>query len=181
MHFDFFESSSQLVEELRAGGPKFGQVIAKGVLDATKIMFEGSRTLLSELIYNRPIPVRARFRRLKNDSGGWRHASEKGTSSKKTFFGHLHSARQSNAPAWRRTSTLLRGERFYLKGSGALTTGIIDNKTPYAKARHDLNRAGKDGITRSAHWRTEAAARYGDRSLAAMRAAINAFTSGTSS
>ncbi len=175
MHLNFFDNTAQLVESLRRNGAEFPQTIAKGVIDGTVIMYEGSRQLLSDLIYNKAIPTRSRFRRLREKAGGWRSAaSDQRKKGQKNFFGFLHSSRQSNKAAWRRTSTLLRNERYYIKGSGALTTGIIDNKTPYATARHNLDKPSPYGYDNRAPWRELALERFGERSLEALRRAITA-------
>lgn len=60
----------------------------------------------------------------------------------------------SGRPAWRRTSQLMRQERAYHTRP---FEGIIDNRTPYALARHNLNRSSPvDGQTRRAPWRESA-------------------------
>lgn len=82
-----------------------------------------------------------------------------------------------SVPAWRRTSQLLRGERADYSNLENFET-TIDNNTPYAAARHALNRRSPvDGKTRRAPWRD--LTRKADRraAVAAFRAAFAALLS----
>ena len=112
-------------------------------IDATGEVFNVSRQWLVALVYVPDIPVVRRFRqRIKSGkrAGQWRRFR------KLTY-----------RLAWRRTSTLLRGERFYFRGRGTDTVGVIDNATPYAEDRHNLDRPSPvDGKTRRARWRDKA-------------------------
>ena len=140
MNITVGENLGDLERAMRDKGRKVPALVRKGVIDATALVYTTSRGLMSQLIYNQPIPrVRRRNRAL-------------------TKSGRKRPAR--NVAAWRRSGDLLRGERYYLEGSGVNTTGTIDNAVPYAKARHDLNRPSRvDGKTRRAPWRTVAVRR----------------------
>lgn len=120
-------------------------VVKKAVIDGTTELFQISRSLMVSMIYAKPIPKILRNKRLIKtgpNQGQW----------KKFKTPQL-------VDAWRRTNELLRRERFWFRGSGADTTGVIDNSVPYAQPRHDLNRPSPiDGVIRRAPWRTQARA-----------------------
>lgn len=173
MQLDLSADFGALAADLRRRGADLPWLVAKGVVDATGILYEGSRGKLSELIYNRLIPSVKRFRRQRSESGNWRAAGESGKRSK-SFFGFAHSSRQSTRAAWKRTSTLLRNERMEFRGTGVETEGLVDNKTPYAAARHNLDRPSPYGYDNRAPWRTEAVATYGQAARAKFREALAA-------
>lgn len=115
-------------------------------MDATVTLFQIDREKLSGLVYDKE-ETKARRR---SRGGGVK-----------------------TVKLWRRTSQLLRGERYYFRGSGADTEGIIDNRVAYAAARHErkypaktqyrtLAGSGKKAVyqwrsrpDRTAHWRDE--------------------------
>lgn len=139
----------KLLQQRANDAPK---VVRKALIDATTIVYLASRGKLVEQVYNQPIPTVTRKR-----------GKNKGQSAK----------------AWKRTSTLLRGERFYFQGSGLNLVGIIDNKTPYAFNRHELDRPSRiDGVTRVARWREDALRESTPRVLEAVRTAIRAGLNG---
>lgn len=126
-------------------------IIRKAVIDATTAVFTISREWMVALIYAIAIPLRKRWRaRIKSGkrAGKWRKFR------KATF-----------KAAWRRTSKLLRSERFYFRGSGDELTGTIDNDTPYAQARHDNKK-------RPAPWRDKARAQGAGRAQEIFRGAL---------
>lgn len=136
-------------------------IIRKAVIDATGEVFIIDRNWMVSLIYVPPIPLIQRFRakiRSGKRAGNWRKFRK-----------------PKWVAAWKRTSTLLRNERFYFRGGGDETTGTIDNATPYAKPRHDNDAPSPvDGIVRSAPWRTKAKQQGGPRARQIFREAIRA-------
>lgn len=166
MHFDLQHNFQGVATELKRVARNFPSLIAKGVVDATNILFQEDRTQLSELVYDRD---ETKVRRRNRKSGRIRVVK-----------------------LWRRTSQLLRNERFYFRGAGSETEGTIDNRTPYAAARHEqkypaktqfrtLAGSGKkarsewrDRPNRSAPWRDISLANKGDQAADAFWRAIAA-------
>ena len=161
MQLNIFADAADLLAALRNKASKFPQIVKKGVIDATVVMFTGSHRRLTEMIYNVPIPKLRRWRqriRSGKRAGKWRRFRK-----------------ERMQEAWRRTGTLLRNERYYFRGSGADVEGIIDNKTEYAKPRHDLNRPSRiDGKIRRAPWRTATLLEDGEKAKRTFRDAIRA-------
>lgn len=148
MQLDISSNLDEFQKLLQSRANDAPEVVRKAIVDATTIVYLASRGQLVEQVYNKPIPAIVRKR-----------GRDKGKS----------------VPAWKRTSTLLRGERFYFVGSGLGTVGIIDNKTPYAWHRHQLDRPSRvDGVTRSATWRQDALRDSTPRVLETFREAIAA-------
>lgn len=158
MKIDIGSNLSEFAELMRRRSEATPEVVKKAVIQSTTEIFTISREAMSRLIYNQPIPNRLATKRTirsgKNKGKVRRFKTPK------------------LVPAWRRTSNLLRKERFYFRGSGVGIAGTIDNSAPYAKARHDLNRPGADGVTRVARWRDEATAKGTPRARAIFREAI---------
>jgi len=164
MHFDLQHDFAALSSELKRVGQRFPQVVAKGVVDATKTLFQEDRSQLSGLVYDQE-ETKAKVR------------------SRKT-------GRVRTIKLWRRTSQLLRRERYYFRGSGAETEGVIDNSTPYVASRHErqypaqtryrtlVGQARKAAYewrerpNRNAQWRDVALANKGDAAAGDFRDAI---------
>jgi hypothetical protein len=145
MYVNVTHNTSDLVKRLREKAKALPIVVKKAVIDGTTILYVESRTQLSSQIYDQPIPkVRRYVVRIRSGKNkGQTRRSKTGV----------------ERAAWKRTGTLLRNERMFIEGSGADIEGVIDNKTPYALARHELNRASPyDGLVRRAQWRKDALA-----------------------
>lgn len=112
-------------------GRKAGEVeraAQKGVRAAGKAVYDIDRKEVN-VIYARPIP-RGKGKRLKGGKRGPKKAM------------------------WKRKGTLRRGELLSFPNP---FTGLITNDTPYALARHELNRPGAGGVTRHDPWRRNTA------------------------
>lgn len=82
--------------------------------------------------------------------------------------------KRSGKPAWKRTNHLINQERSY---HPSRFEGIIDNKAPYAQARHDLNKPSPiDGKTRRAPWRRTAVKKVQPKVKAIVEAALSSIT-----
>ena len=148
MRIDVSSNCREFEELMKRRAQEAPQIIKKAIIEATTLVYLSSRSILVEKIYNQPIPTVVRKR-----------GKDKGRA----------------VPAWKRTSTLLRQERYYFRNSGADLEGLIDNNTPYALARHNLDRASRiDGKTRIARWREDAFKESGQRARDSFREAIRA-------
>lgn len=170
MQFDLQSNISEVVEALKRKAKEVPLAAKKGLVDATTTFYAESLDQLASLIYNRPIPLIKRWRRLKNKNGSWRSAANV-KKKQKSFFGFAHSSKQSEKRAWKRTSTLRRNERAYFDRLASFETSV-DNATPYANARHELNRPSRFGYDNQAPWRQKAFEQKKDAAEAKLRDAL---------
>ena len=153
MHLDLTSNLRAFRDALQVKARNAPRVFKKAVIDATTEMFTVSRGLMSALIYNVAIPNVQRWKqrvRSGKRKGKWRKFKQ-----------------ARDVPAWKRTGRLLRGERFYFRGSGLDLEGIIDNDTPYAVPRHENRK-------RVARWRADALRIGGPRAVAKFKEAMDA-------
>lgn len=143
-------NAKEIARQIREDAKRVSPAIRKGTIDGLAILYAGSRGLLSQLIYDVPIP---RVRRRKRDP-------------------ETHKLGRNRFVAlWKRTGQLLRGEKsFAPRLEGDDWVGTIDNATPYAAYRHEQH-------LRPAPWRALTVQRFGGSARDAFLAALDALKS----
>lgn len=139
--------------------------------EATKLLLSESKSQMTQLIYNKPVPTRAQVAAEKGRLGNTGRIGV-AFAAKNKSVGFVTSKKYATKPAWKRTGNLRRSERMEIKSS---YVGLVVNdakstgrgkSSGYAAARHDMD------CRYPAPWRANAINRVRGKIRALYRAAV---------